>query len=275
MKVDSKKIKTLEKKARLVRQDIIRMITEAQSGHPGGALSAADIMTALYFDTMKHNPKKPDWEQRDRFVLSKGHACAALYAAMARSGYFPVSELMTFRKIKSRLQGHPSRADLPMIEASTGSLGQGLSIATGMALGLRLSNIRSRVYCMLGDGELDEGQIWEAAMSAAHYGLDNLCAIVDNNGLQIGGSNEEVMNIIPISDKFRAFGWHVIEIDGHNMKHILKAFEDAKKMEDKPTVIIAETVKGKGVTFMENKVEWHGKAPTKEQAIVALRELGA
>ncbi|PIN87025.1 transketolase [Candidatus Woesearchaeota archaeon CG10_big_fil_rev_8_21_14_0_10_44_13] len=273
MKISEKTIKRLEETARTIRQDVIKMVTQAESGHPGGSLSETDMITALFFNVMRHKPKNPQWEKRDRYVQSKGHSCEALYSAMARCGYFPTSELNTFRQIRSRLQGHPSRADLPMIEASTGSLGQGLSIAIGMALGLRISDIRSRVYCMIGDGELDEGQVWEAAMSAAHYELDNLCAIIDNNGLQIDGWNEEIMNTAPLPDKFRAFGWHVIEIDGHDMSEILGAFHDAERMKDKPTVIIAETMKGKGVKFMENKVEWHGKAPTKEQAVIALREL--
>jgi transketolase len=267
-------IKEIEDRAKEIRKDVIHMVYGAQSGHIGGAFSSAEIISSLFFNALNHDPKKPDWNERDRFVLSKGHACAALYSAMARSGYFPISELNTFRKINSRLQGHPSRADLPMLEASTGSLGQGLSIAVGIALGVRLDNLKSRVYCLVGDGELEEGQIWEAAMAASHYQLDNLCAIIDVNGLQIDGWTKDVMNSSPLLDKFEAFGWHVIEVDGHNVKHILRAFEDAKKIEDMPVAILAQTVKGKGVTFMENQAEWHGKAPTKEEMVRALVELG-
>lgn len=267
-------VKQLEETAKEIRKDVVSMVYGAQSGHIGGALSSADIITALFFDVMKHNPKKPDWKERDRFVLSKGHVCAAVYSAMARAGYFPLKELSTFRKINSRLQGHPSIADLPCLEASTGSLGQGLSIAVGIALGLRLDNIRSRVYCLVGDGELDEGQIWEAAMAASHYQLDNLTAIIDVNGLQIDGWTKDIMNTQPLLDKFEAFGWHVIEVDGHNLSKILKAFESAKKIEDMPVAILAQTVKGKGVSFMENKAEWHGKAPTHEEMVRALSDLG-
>lgn len=267
-------IKQLEETAKEIRKDVVSMVYGAQSGHIGGALSSAEIITALFFDVMKHNPRKPDWKERGRFVLSKGHVCAAVYSAMARSGYFPVSELSTFRKINSRLQGHPSIVDLPCLEASTGSLGQGLSIAVGIALGLRLDNIRSRVYCLLGDGELDEGQVWEAAMAAAHYQLDNLCAIVDVNCLQIDGWTKDVMNTQPLLDKFEAFGWHVIEVDGNNIKKLLEAFEQAKRIEDMPVAMLAQTTKGKGVSFMENKAEWHGKAPTHEEMVRALSDLG-
>ncbi|NIM02668.1 transketolase [bacterium] len=268
------RIEKLEEIARQVRKDIIEMLALAGSGHPGGALSASDIVVALYFSIMKHNPKDPQWKERDRFILSKGHSCPAMYACLARAGYFPVQELKTLRKLGSRLQGHPSKTDgLPGIEVSTGSLGQGLSIANGVALGLRLDKIDARVYCLMGDGEIEEGQIWEAAMAASHYRLDNLCGIVDNNGLQIDGKIDEIMNPNPISEKWKAFGWNIIKIDGNKMVEILEAFAEAKKVKGKPTVIVAKTIKGKGVSFMENAVEWHGKAPSNEQAKVALSDL--
>ena len=267
-------IKKLKEMAGRVRKDIIEMLAQAGSGHPGGALSASDIMVALYFSVMRHNPQNPQWKERDRFILSKGHSCPAMYACLARAGYFPLQELKTLRKLGSRLQGHPSKSDgLPGIEVSTGSLGQGLSIANGVALGLRLDKIDARVYCLMGDGEIEEGQIWEAAMAASHYHLDNLCGIVDNNGLQIDGKIDEVMSPKPISEKWKAFGWKTIGINGHKMEEILEAFAEAKKVKGKPTVIIAKTIKGKGVSFMENVVEWHGKAPSKEQAKVALKDL--
>jgi len=267
-------IKKLKQIARHVRKDIIEMLAEAGSGHPGGALSASDIVAALYFSVMRHNPQDPWWRERDRFILSKGHSCPAMYACLARAGYFPLEELKTLRKLGSRLQGHPSKADgLPGIEVSTGSLGQGLSIANGVALGLKIDKIEARVYCLMGDGELEEGQIWEAAMAASHYQLDNLCGIVDNNGLQIDGRIDEIMSPNPISEKWRAFGWNTIEINGNNMEEVLQAFGEAKRIKGKPTVIIARTIKGKGVSFMENAVEWHGKAPSKEEAKIALKDL--
>ncbi len=266
--------KKLDEIARQVRKDIIEMLVQAGSGHPGGALSACDIMVALYFSVMRHNPQNPQWRERDRFILSKGHSCPAMYACLARAGYFPLQELSTLRKLGSRLQGHPSKTDgLPGIEVSTGSLGQGLSIANGIALGLKLDRIGARVYCLMGDGEIEEGQIWEAAMAASHYHIDNLCGIIDNNGLQIDGTIDEIMSPNPISEKWKAFGWNTIEIDGNKMEEILKAFAEAKTIKRKPTVIIAKTIKGKGVSFMENAVEWHGKAPSKEQAKVALKDL--
>ena len=266
--------KELEKMACQIRRDIIMMLAEAGSGHPGGALSSADIMTALYFSVLRHNPQKPDWDMRDRFILSKGHICPVQYACLARTGYFPVEELITLRKLHSRLQGHPGKdKGLPGIEVSSGSLGQGLSIAVGIALGFKLDDKVQRVYCLMGDGELDEGQIWEAAMAAAHYHLSNLCGIVDNNELQIDGAVEKVMGLMPLPEKWWSFGWNVIEIDGHKMKEILKAFEKAKKEKSKPTVIIAHTIKGKGISFMENVASWHGKAPTREEADQALGEL--
>jgi len=267
-------IRRLEKIARQVRKDIIEMLAEAGSGHSGGALSSCDIMVALYFSVMRHNPTDPQWRERDRFVLSKGHSCPALYACLAQAGYFPVEELKTLRKLGSRLQGHPSKADgLPGIEVSTGSLGQGLSVAIGIALGLKMDKIDARVYCLMGDGEIEEGQIWEAAMAAAHYHLDNLCGIVDNNGLQIDGAIDRIMSPNPIPEKWKAFGWNITVINGHRMEELLKAFDAAKEVKGKPTVIIARTIKGKGVSFMENVVEWHGKAPSKEEAKVALKDL--
>jgi len=268
-------IQNLEEKARLIRQDIIVMTGAAKSGHPGGSLSAADIMAALYFHVMRYDPKNPKWPDRDRFVLSKGHACPVLYAALAEAGFYPKEEIITFRHIDSRLQGHPDMKKLPGVEFSTGSLGQGLSGAAGMALAGKLDKRDYRVFALIGDGESEEGQIWEAAMSSVHYGLDNLTAITDFNGLQIDGPNCEVMNITPLPDKWRAFGWHVIEIDGHNFIEILDALAPEAKVPGKPTMIIAHTIKGKGVSFMENQCDWHGKAPNEEQVKQALAELGA
>jgi len=270
------KLTELQEKAALVRQDIIREVYSAKSGHPGGSLSAADVLTALYFEVMNIDPKNPNMENRDKFVLSKGHAAPALYACLAERGYFPKEELTTLRQIGSRLQGHPSMKKLEGIEMSTGSLGQGISAAVGMAIAGKLDKSPARVYALLGDGELQEGMVWEAAMAAGHYGLDNLCAVVDHNGLQIDGANDDVMRVNPIADKFKAFGWNVIAIDGHDMEQILKAFADAKDVKNagRPTVIVAETVKGKGVSFMENQAGWHGKAPNDEQAAQAMTELG-
>jgi transketolase len=249
------------------------MTTKAKSGHPGGSLSAADIITALYFHHLRHDPKNPKWEGRDRFILSKGHVCPALYAALARCGYFPREALWTLRQVGSILQGHPDLTKTPGIETSTGSLGQGLSIGVGMALAARLDGKGYRVYVLLGDGEIDEGQVWEAAMSAAHYKLDNLTAIVDFNGLQLDGFVKDVMSIEPVAEKWRAFGWHTIEVDGHNMREVLDALDAAERIKFKPTVIIAHTIKGKGVSFMENQVQYHGKALTEEQLKMALEEL--
>jgi len=264
----------LEKIAQQIRRDIIAMITEAKSGHPGGSLSTVDILTVLYFKQMRHNPKNPQWEERDRFILSKGHACSAWYSCLARAGYFPVEELLTFRKLNTRLQGHPALdKGLPGIENTSGSLGQGLSIACGIALGARLDKKDYYVYCMLGDGELDQGQVWEAVMTASHYHLDNLCVIVDYNGFQLDGKLEQIKNIAPLVAKWQAFGWKAIEIDGHSYEEIDNAFSEAKKIKGFPTVIIAKTIKGKGVSFMEGDNQWHGKAPTKEQAEKAIQEL--
>jgi transketolase len=250
------------------------MLTKAGSGHTGGSLSAVDVAVAIYFSKMKFDPRNPKWKERDRFILSKGHAAPLLYAIMAEAGYFPVETIDTLRKLESPLQGHPCCKRLPGVEISTGSLGQGLSVANGIALGLKLDNNPARVYCIMGDGEIQEGQIWEAAMTAAHYKIDNLCGVVDNNGLQIDGPVKEVMNINPIHDKWAAFGWHVIDIDGHNMEEILRALDEAETIKEKPTVIIANTIKGKGVSFFENKVEYHGVAPTEEEFTRALKEIG-
>lgn len=264
----------LQETAKLIRRDIVSMLTESASGHPGGSLSIADIVSVLFFKEMNissENPKDPD---RDRFVLSKGHAAPALYSALARKGYFPVEELNTLRKINSRLQGHPNMNDLPGIDMSTGSLGQGISAAVGMALAGKLDKKDYRVYTILGDGELEEGQVWEASMSAAHYKLDNLIAFIDFNGLQIDGNTTDVMNPCPIDKKFEAFGWNVLVIDGHNYDEIIDAIEKAKKTKGQPTAIVCKTIKGKGVSFMENEASWHGTAPNKEQCEKALKELG-
>ncbi|KMT21110.1 transketolase [Clostridium cylindrosporum] len=257
-----------------IRKDIVTMLTESASGHPGGSLSAADILTALYFGEMNIDPKNPKCEDRDRFVLSKGHAAPVLYAALAERGFMAKEELMTLRKIDSNLQGHPNMNDTPGVDMSTGSLGQGLSAANGMALAGKLDNKSYRVYAYLGDGELQEGQVWEAAMTSAHYKLDNLTAFVDYNGLQIDGNTTDVMNVEPIANKFEAFGWHVISINGHSFEEIFKAIDEAKSTKGKPTMIVAKTVKGKGVSFMENQAGWHGNAPSKEQCEEALKELG-
>jgi len=271
--MEDARLRHLKSMARMIRQDIVRMITEAGSGHPGGSLSVADIVAALFFDVMRHDPANPCWEERDRFILSKGHACPAVYAALAESGYFPKEELLTLRKLGSRLQGHPDMCKLPGLEASTGSLGQGLSIASGIALAMKMDKMPNRVFCLMGDGELDEGQIWEAAMTASHWGLDNLCGIIDRNGLQIDGRTDDIKTLEPLSDKWRAFGWNVIEVDGHNLTDISGAMNRFRHTHFKPTVIIANTIKGKGVSFMEDQAGWHGKAPTQEQAEMALQEL--
>ena len=256
-----------------VRADIVRMTSSAGSGHPGGSLSAVEAMTVLYFTVMNHRPAEPDWADRDRFFLSKGHACPVLYSVMARSGYFPVEELLTLRKCGTRLQGHPSCKTLPGIEVSSGSLGQGLSIANGFALSAKVSGTDRRSYCLLGDGELQEGQVWEAIMTAAHYKLDNVCAVVDYNGLQIDGNVENVMGIAPLEDKWRSFNWHVIECNGHDVSQMMAAYEEAKQTKGKPSVIIMKTIKGKGVSFMENVAGWHGKVPNGEELQKALDEI--
>lgn len=248
------------------------MLAKAGSGHPGGSLSSTDIIACLYFEVMRHNPKEPKWQDRDRFHLSKGHCCPAVYAVLALCGYISKEELWTLRKLGSVLQGHPDKRT-PGIEVASGSLGQGLSVALGMALAGRMDNRSYRVYCLMGDGELQEGNIWEAAMAAAHFKLDNLCAIVDYNHFQIDGKTEDIMNLEPLLNKWEAFGWHVIQCDGHNIEKLLNAFEKAKTVKLKPTVIIADTVKGKGVSFMEHVVDFHGRAPTEKEREIALKEL--
>ena len=266
--------KGLNEIANVIRKDIVSMICKSKSGHPGGSLSAVEILTALYFDQMNIDPTNPKMEDRDRFVLSKGHAAPALYATLSERGYFDKEELNHLRQIGSMLQGHPDMKKIPGVEMSTGSLGQGFSVACGMAMAAKLDNAPWNVYALLGDGEVQEGIIWEAAMSAAHYKLDNMIAFLDYNGLQIDGDVESVMNINPIEDKFKTFGWNVITIDGHDFDQIFAALDMAKDTLDKPTMIIAKTIKGKGVSFMENQASWHGSAPSEEQLEQALSELG-
>lgn len=264
----------LDQKATAIRRNIIEMLYEAGSGHPGGSLSAADILAVLYFHEMKTDVQNPKWEERDRFVLSKGHAAPVLYAALAEKGFFPKEELKKLRKMGAMLQGHPEMKGTPGVEMSTGSLGQGFSSSCGMALAGKIDKKDYRVYALLGDGELQEGIVWETAMASAHHKLDNLTAIIDYNKLQIDGPNAEVMGVHPVVDKFEAFGWHVIEIDGHSLEAIINAFQEARNTKGKPTMIVANTIKGKGVSFMENSVEWHGNAPKEEDKIKALEELG-
>ncbi|UCH36392.1 MAG: transketolase [Armatimonadota bacterium] len=258
---------------RTIRKDILISLNAAKSGHSGGSLSSVEVMVALYFYKLRHDPQNHQWEGRDRFVLSKGHVCPALYTVMAHAGYLPTDELTSLRKLGSRLQGHPHMLKLPGLETSSGSLGQGLSIAVGMALGAKMDNKDFRVYCFMGDGETDEGQIWEAAMSAAHYDLDNLCGIVDRNRLQIDGDTEKVMRLEPYCEKWASFGWNVIECDGHNLEELMAALDQAECNCGAPTAIIAHTVKGKGISFMENQAEWHGIPPDDEQLALALKEL--
>ncbi len=266
-------LKQLKLMANTIRQDVIRMIFEAKSGHSAGSIGLADIFTALYFNILYHDPKNPEWADRDRLVLSNGHVCPVLYAALAQAGYFPKEELMSLRRIDSRLQGHPHRGSLPGIENSSGPLGQGFSIAVGMALVAKAERKRWRVYTMLGDGELNEGQVWEAAMLACKYKLGNLTAIVDRNNIQIDGNTEDVMPLEPLAEKFRAFGWNVLDVDGHNIKKIVDACAESKAVHDRPTLIIAHTIPGKDVPFMENLFEWHGKPPSKDQMESAIAEL--
>ena len=265
--------KQLKIKACKVRMGAIEGVYNAKSGHPGGSLSIADILTYLYFHRLNIDPKNPQWEDRDRLVMSKGHAAPAYYSVLAHRGYFPVEELKTLRKSDSRLQGHPNMRTVPGVDASTGSLGQGISVAVGMALGAKLSGKSFRVYTILGDGEIQEGQVWEASMLAAHRKLDNLVVIVDNNNLQIDGAITEVNSPYPIDKKFEAFNFHVINIDGNDFDQIDAAFKEAKTVKGQPTAIIAKTVKGKGVSFMENQVGWHGKAPNDEEYKIAMEEL--
>jgi len=263
----------LAHRAKAIRCHIVSMVTEAKSGHPGGSLSAADILAVLYFAEMNVDPAKAKDADRDRFVLSKGHAAPVLYATLAEKGYLPVEELLTLRKVNSRLQGHPEMKGIPGVDMSTGSLGQGLSAANGMALAGKLDARKYRVYALLGDGELEEGQVWEAAMFAAHYKLDNLTAFVDFNGLQIDGPIAEVLSPLPIPEKWQAFGWHVLIVDGHDYNAIYDAIQQAKAIKDKPTIIVAKTIKGKGVCQMENVADWHGKAPTREECRQFLADL--
>jgi len=266
-------VEELKAVAKKLRRHIITMTGKAGSGHPGGSLSSVEIVTTLYWKVLQHSPTDPQWADRDRFILSKGHVAPLLYAVLAECGYFPVAELSTLRQLDSRLQGHADRTATPGVEMSSGSLGQGLSFAIGVALAGRLNSQSYRVYVLLGDGECDEGQVWEGAMATAHFKLDSLVAIVDNNGLQISGWNCDVMNLEPLNKKWEAFGWHVIEVDGHDLTQLFNAFEQAKLVRGQPTVIIAHTVKGKGVSFMENNPNFHGKAPSTSEVEIALKEL--
>lgn len=263
----------LEAVAKRLRRHIINMTGKAGSGHPGGSLSSVEIVTTLYWKILRHRPADPQWVDRDRFILSKGHAAPLLYAVLAECGYLPVAELTTLRQMDSRLQGHADRTATPGVEMSSGSLGQGLSFSIGVALAGRLNSQSYRVYTLLGDGECDEGQVWEAAMAAAHFKVDNLVAIIDNNGLQIDGWNCDVMNLEPLNKKWEAFGWHLIEVDGHDFAQLLDAFKQAKLIKGQPTVVIAHTIKGKGVSFMENNADFHGKAPNAAEVEIALKEL--
>ncbi len=271
--LEQTKLEEFQKKSKRVRRNIVEMVYSAKSGHPGGSLSIADILVALYFSELKINVNNPKDENRDRVVLSKGHCSPALYSVLSEKGFIPQEDLKTFRKIDSCLQGHPDMKKIPGVDMTSGSLGQGLSVSNGMAIAGKLDNKDYRVYCIMGDGEIEEGQVWEAAMTSSHYKLDNLCVIVDNNNLQIDGKIEDVMNPHPIDKKFESFGFNVINIDGHNFEEILDAFEMAKKVKGKPTAIIAKTIKGKGVSYMENNVGWHGKAPNEEEYNEALKEL--
>lgn len=266
-------IQHLTQTARQMRRNIVEMIVAAGSGHPGGSLSIADIMTVLYFHAMRIDPAYPGWPERDRLVLSKGHAAPALYAALAMRGYFPVDDLATLRQLGSPLQGHPDMKKLPGVEMSTGSLGQGLSAANGMALGLRLNGFDSNVYVIMGDGETQEGQIWEAAMSTAHQRLDRVIGILDYNRLQIDGPVDFVKSVEPLAGKWRAFGWHVTEVDGHDIAALIKAIDQAKTRRDQPSLLLCHTIKGKGIGFMENKAEWHGNAPKPDQLAEAILSL--
>lgn len=271
--MEAKKLQELREIAKRVRIGVIEGTHAAKSGHPGGSLSVADILTYLYFEEMKIDPKNPKWEDRDRFVLSKGHCAPALYAVLAERGFFPTAELPTLRKYPSRLQGHPDMNSTPGVDMSAGSLGLGISAAAGMALAAKIDGKSYRVYTVVGDGESEEGQVWEACMFAAHYKLDNLCVVIDWNGLQIDGPVCEVMNPTPHDKKLEAFGFHVISIDGNDMEQIAAAFAEAKTVKGKPTAIVAKTTKGKGVSFMENQVKWHGSAPNDEQYEQAIAEL--
>ncbi len=269
-KPDTKRLMLM---ANTLRQDVVRMLSEAKSGHPAGSLGLADIFAVLYFGVLRHDAKKSDWPERDRFVLSNGHVCPVLYASLANAGYFPKEKLMTLRKLGSQLQGHPHRGSLPGIENSSGPLGQGISMAVGMAIVSKREGRNWRVYSVMGDGEMNEGQVWEALLLAAKYKLGNLTAIIDRNNIQIDGTSDDVLPLEPLAGKLRSFGWNTLEIDGNDVAAILGALEAAKKSADKPTAIIARTVPGKGVSFIEGKFEWHGKTPNPEQAAQALKEL--
>lgn len=273
METYNKKMKFLEEMANTLREDVIEMLLEAGSGHSAGPLGMADIFSALYFQVLNHDPKNPDWADRDRLILSNGHICPIRYAAMARAGYFPIEELLTLRKINSRLQGHPHRKTLPGVETTSGPLGSGLSQSIGVALAGKLDNKKYRVFCAMSDGELQEGNTWEALMFAGKNKLNNLVAIIDRNNIQIDGNTEDVMSLEPLKEKFESFKWHVVEIDGHNIEQFIDATNEARAIHDKPTMIIAHTIPGKGVSFMENDYIWHGKPPTKEEAVKALNEL--
>ena len=273
MALNAEKIAELKDRARRIRIDILKMLHGSGSGHTGGSLSAADILTALYFFKLKYDPKNPTWKDRDYFILSKGHAAPVLYTTLAHAGFLPTSELCTLRKLGSRLQGHPDSKYLPGVEIYTGSLGQGLSVACGIALSQKLDKAPNRVYAVLGEGELQEGQVWEAAMTAAHYKLDNLCVLVDNNGLQIDGPVAKVMGVEPIADKWRSFGWDVQDIDGHDMAQIVAALDKAETVKGKPTAVVCRTVKGKGSKCFEGKVEFHGATPNADELATALKEL--
>jgi transketolase len=265
-------IHKLEELARQFRKEILEMICAAGSGHPGGSLSAVEILITLYYCKMDHRPENPDWPVRDRFIMSKGHASPVVYVTLANCGYFPREELKTFRKLGTRLQGHV-HTGVPGVELSTGSLGQGLSVANGIALGAKIRGVKFKIYCVMGDGEIQEGQVWEAAMTAPHHKLDNICAIIDYNKVQENGPVSEIKTEEPLGAKWRDFGWHVIEVDGHSFKQLIKALDEFDKVAEKPTVIIANTVKGKGVSFMEGQYKWHGKAPDEKQLAEALKEL--
>jgi transketolase len=273
--MSSPDVRSLKRVAVDLRREMLRMIAKAGSGHPGGSLSMVELLVGLYWHALRHDPTRPDWADRDIFLLSKGHGCPALYAVLAFQGYFPKEELSTLRRYPTRLQGHPERGSLPGIEMSAGSLGQGLSMANGIAMADRIDARARRVYCLMGDGEIQEGQVWEAAMTASHHHLDTVCAIVDANQLQQNGPVKQIQDVEPLPDKWRAFGWHTIEIDGHDMAQVVRAYDQAKTVKGKPQAIIARTVKGKGVSFMELNHNWHGVAPKPDELERALKELDA